>query len=247
MITTKSKYKLGGCDFRTWEEVHAKAKSILAKGKRNLNSDEQAFILDLLEYHPHARKKKHGGIDRVIVGLPEYGYGSCFRLVRPDGSEVDFSYKKCVATTKKDRKKAIANNEKQERLKAYRQAVEVQTLEYRSRMDANSCCVFCGSQNELEIDHSDPTFIELVNGFEQHFRPEKYPPLEQVQSLNPIRFKQTRKAYKQFISGWLEYHQIHAQYQILCGSCNNRKQKGTRYSPFIKPSDSTNAVHCPVR
>lgn len=53
------------------------------------------FLAEALSRHPEARGKIGSGLRRFEVRAAKYGT-QCFWIIRSDGSEEDFSYKKCV-------------------------------------------------------------------------------------------------------------------------------------------------------
>lgn len=52
-------------------------------------------LSNLLLRHVHHQEKVGNGIDYFKVSEDMYG-GRCFWIVRKDGSEVDFTYRRCV-------------------------------------------------------------------------------------------------------------------------------------------------------
>lgn len=72
-------------------------KDMLAKYKKGDVVDEvdQRDLMALLERHISKDEKIGDGVDFFRVDADLYG-GKCFWLVRKDGSEDDFSYKRCV-------------------------------------------------------------------------------------------------------------------------------------------------------
>lgn len=80
-------------------EIQQHASSIFQSNVHGvpLGSDEQAFALALLEFHPDKIEKVGLGITSIVVNPnPDAFNTSCFWLVRSDGTEIDFSSSKCL-------------------------------------------------------------------------------------------------------------------------------------------------------
>jgi hypothetical protein len=237
-----NKYQLGNQSFNTWEDVKDHARSMLAKGARILTGNDLKFAKDLLEFHPHKRKKKRDGVSTIKVGYPEFPAVSqycCFVIVDAKGNEQDFSYKKCSPRSIKNRDKVINSIENRSRLESYRESVFYQVQKAGESLFANkSACSCCGSNVKLQIDHKSKSFISIVNQFELSYKPEKYPTIERCDSVHTYRFKKTRKIFTAFIEAWQLFHDNQADYQILCSDCNLKKQDGVRYRPYKKVSET---------
>lgn len=233
-----SKYQLGNRLFNTWEDVKAHARSILHRGPTTLAGNDLEFAKDLLEFHPHKQKKKRGGVLTIKVGYPEfqmYHNYCCFVIVDTKGNEQDFSYKKCSPNSLKNKDKVLGSLQNRSRLESYRESVLDQVQKAKRYLFSNSqSCSCCGSTANLQVDHKSKSFISIVNEFESFYKPDKYPTIERCDSIHTYRFKKSRKTFTAFIEAWQLYHDSHADYQILCGSCNFKKQDGVRYRPYIK-------------
>lgn len=72
-------------------------KVMLARYKKGdvVGEEDQEDLLALLDRHANREKKVGVGIDFFRVDADFYG-GKCFWLVRKDGSEEDFSFRRCV-------------------------------------------------------------------------------------------------------------------------------------------------------
>ena len=58
-------------------------------------------LASLLEHHPNRDEKVRDGIDHFEVQAADYGT-KCFRVIRPDGTWVRFSYKACISPDSSD-------------------------------------------------------------------------------------------------------------------------------------------------
>lgn len=102
---TRWQRTLGGVVYTGRNEVVTKAKELMEEGKAAeggaISEEGQKFVLDLLQAHADPKSKEGPGVKAVKVGCnPEFPDTKCFVLERVDGSEVDFSYLKCVRRPK---------------------------------------------------------------------------------------------------------------------------------------------------
>ncbi|WP_278534741.1 DUF3223 domain-containing protein [Delftia acidovorans] len=90
-------------------EVRFSSKTELTSYLRNLianypigsqvSAADRGFLLRLFDFHPDATRKFSGGITDIEVRLDEYG-NKRFHLLRPDGSNEEISWTKCVGNAK---------------------------------------------------------------------------------------------------------------------------------------------------
>lgn len=232
MVKNTCKYNLGGIGFSNWQEVTEKVRSLFAKGKRKLKGKNLKFVLDLLEYHPHSEVKKQNGIKAIEVGEPEYGTHLCFIIVDNDGNKKDFSYKKCTPTTKTNPQKVLASIEKRKRFAAYRDAVSTQILDFMVTLQEYKCAI-CKSKSNIQVDHKHPSLVQLINAFEANYKPSCYPDIERCKSIQTMCFKPENEESHKFIKAWQEFHQQNASFQLLCRTCNLKKQNRVKYIPYL--------------
>ena len=60
-----------------------------------LDTPDQAFMLDVLRRHPEAESKIGAGIRAIRITTSQWG-NRCFEAMRVDGTSVEFSYLKCL-------------------------------------------------------------------------------------------------------------------------------------------------------
>ena len=97
----KKSVKLGGMEFKSRDEVVSYARQLIAEGDAATDgaipTEGQEFVKALLDLHDKAAEKRGDGVERIKVGRnPDFPDTSCFVVARVDGSEVDFSYLKCL-------------------------------------------------------------------------------------------------------------------------------------------------------
>src|SRR5690348_6428147 len=90
-----SHYIVGGFTFTSKEALEDAVKKILHGGFGRLDSEDEQFIYDLLQMHPRAAEKIGEGVASILVRRGWRG-SPMFIVVRRDGTETDFSYKKCI-------------------------------------------------------------------------------------------------------------------------------------------------------
>lgn len=231
-LDSSAKYRLGLENFKNWSEVIARAKAILAKGARTLKGRDLKFAVDLLSYHPSYEAKTRDGVKGIKVDAPAFGSYFCFVVVDDNGNEQDFSYKKCTPTGKQNKEKANKSIQLNLRLKCYREAIQPQILEHWESITNKKCCI-CKTRFSLQVDHKTKSFVTLVSEFEAFYKPDKYPTMERCDSIQTIRFKRSKSEYVKFICEWQKFHRKNADFQLLCSTCNLKKQDGSRYKSYV--------------
>ena len=220
-------YTLGGIEFPTWRDVKKYASKLLAKGCRELPINEFSFVRDLVRYHPCAEEIQQHGIKNIQVGIPKYGTHCCFQIIDNNGEIQDFSYKSCYATTVKNIEKARELLEREKIIRAYRAAIVPQVKESFKSFFIKECAV-CRTKYNLELDHKNPSFIDMVKSFESEFNVTEYPTLDRDnRTWETYSFSTKTKSDAKFVSDWQLYHKKKAVYQLLCGKCNLAKGRRT--------------------
>lgn len=209
--------EIGGMLFPTKTERDNYIQSLLEKGARVLEGQEASVVYDLLLLHPDADKKVGTGLKYIKVKKALKGEYNCFWVVREDGSEVDFSYKKC-----NDNFDRLIKGRRQS---AYREAVQQQIIDYRFvERKNNQSCEICGLQQDIHVDHKYP-FLNLVNDFEK----DKFDiPTEFEDAEGAIYSKKFRECDSAYREAWQRYHQKYAVLRLLCKKHNlsrDRKDK----------------------
>ena len=217
-----AKYTLGKYNFNLWGDVQDFCRTIIAKGCHQLNKEHSTFVLALLDYHPWGKFRKRCGINKIQVGKASIGTGYCLQLQDNSGTWMDFSFKKCQPKNKLDPVEARKSQDRQKRLRAYRAAIEAQTLLWRTQTQQKQCQC-CSRTHSLAVDHITP-FVEIVNQFEAFAKFDNYPPIKNdVTKLNGVSFSEAKPIDKIFILRWQEFHRQKATFQFLCNTCNSKK------------------------
>lgn len=202
--------ELGGIYFKTQKERDEYIRKVLKNGERVLEGQELAVIHDLLLLHSDADAKIGRGVKQIEVKKSRQGFDYCFWVVRRDLSIDDFSYDKC----KYSRNKLIECRRKS----AYRAAIQEQIIDYRFvQRKSNQYCDICGSQEDIEVDHFQPRFIELVRDFEIG---KSDVPVEFEEAEGTLYSKRFCEGDEGYRSAWQMYHKRHGVLRLLCKNDN---------------------------
>ena len=105
---------------------------------------------------------------------------------------------------------------------AFRQAIRTQIQKWR-RCNLDKKCVLCDKTTSLQVDHKEPSFIELTKKFNIIPINTRNMPL-----LFDYHYKYGKKFSKEdslFKIRWQKYHKQNASFQWLCKKCNLSKGK----------------------
>lgn len=215
----KTKYMLGNLAFSSKEQIKRYVQSIFARyedGQR-LNSTDESFVLDLLEWHPSASQKMGCGIHYIKIHVPPPWYNSKgFQIVRFDGSTTDFSYRVCLTPKLADQSVKF--------LAACRSAIAPQIAAFKRESFGDSESIYCTVTHrfirwdESHADHYPKPFIDLVD---------EYLAASQV-DVKTVKFTEgdnvqaCRFADVDLATHWAEWHRQHAQLRVICGKANTR-------------------------
>lgn len=194
---------------------------------QSLSGEALEVVLALLERHPDYDEKVGLGIQRIFVRQAPSTYGlnikpkRCFYIKRVDGTEVEFSYKKCLHGGGSDQRHERLIEER--RQSAYRSAVDGQVIAFKQQQHQGCAACGCIGQTDFHVDHVTQ-FADLVRQFEQH-----EPELPSQFDEDPVYHKkQFRVEDEKYEERWQQFHDQHAELRILCSQCNLRRKRGSR-------------------
>lgn len=174
-----------------------------------IDEPDNSFLVELLNLHPEAIEKIGPGISHFTVAPhPVFRRSRHFLVHRVDGSFTDFSFHSCID----------GENPRRDRLGALRRAIEYSILRYRDDT-FNRGAVFCPflriklSPQSSHVDHVQPDTFKALT--ERWMLAESIS-LEQI-SITPPTDNQTVALMtdeRQRLS-WIEYHDRHANLQII--------------------------------
>ena len=206
------KYNIGGIGFATKEKALAYTRNIIKECGYGHITEGKSFdyLMALFKLHPNAESKIGCGVQSILIQVNYYKNGDELYIYRTDGTKIDISWNQCCLFG------AITINV---RLKdAMRLSVDSHINDYKRTQPA--ICVYCGSTQDIEIDHHQPSFLQLYDQFVKH-------------KTLPTKFddddKTNRTLFKpediQFKTEWIQHHNTKCNLQVLCGQCNRRKCK----------------------
>lgn len=160
-------YTVGGKQFKTKTAVIDYTKETLAGSPLGVALTGERFnvLRDLLDLHPEAKQKVGCGVERIEVrSNREFGEKARgFWVVRTDGSETDFSYRKCLEGERAYRNKF---------LHTCRYAVRDHMEAFKAKffqVATNPTCPLTGvslNAKNSHVDHIPPhTFERIVQSF----------------------------------------------------------------------------------
>ncbi|MDI9778464.1 DCL family protein [Pseudomonas putida] len=154
-------YWLGPFEYPSKQALLDGLKEFLRKAPlgRIRNSEAIQKLHLLLALHPDAERKIGVGVDHFLIARNTLA-GRGLRLVRTDGSEDSFSYKKCIT--------GVAQSAHGKVCEALRFAVRPQLDSFRARLTYPVECAISHEMivhpNDLHVDHSEP-FWQLLAHF----------------------------------------------------------------------------------
>lgn len=186
-------------------------------GVKLLGPDERT-AKDLLKRHHDYKGKVGAGVDHFEV-RPARRNRTLRELwvVRVDGSEEVFSWRKCIIGEPKKREYIMD---------ALRHAVEPQILDFRRTFFANTqdpTCPISGAalrnDTTTHIDHDEPQFFELSVLWIAQQGGESNVPLEDQPTSNTSRVLADPAQLK----SWIDYHREEATLRAVSASSNLRR------------------------
>lgn len=175
-----------------------------------LGEDDLSFCMDLFKHHTQYTEKIGSGVRAIQVRRDEQG-NRYFHIHRLDGTDVDISWVHCI-TPKKDATVV---------LEALRSAVKVQIQKAKDEfVRSGAICPFYGvmlNHSNSHVDHSSPTFEEIVAMFLEH---------EHI-SLADIKVEEQQgndfrglPADYHLRGSWVDFHACKARLRLISSTAN---------------------------
>uniref|UniRef100_UPI002F908769 DCL family protein n=1 Tax=Streptomyces virginiae TaxID=1961 RepID=UPI002F908769 len=92
-------FSIGHRDYPTKKDARETIRAILhgyPVGSTVDNEEHHLLLLDLLDMHPRAEDKIGPGVEAFAIAPPQRGPHPGFRVIRTDGTPIDFSYLECL-------------------------------------------------------------------------------------------------------------------------------------------------------
>ena len=166
----------------------------------------------LIAQHPDAARKVGPGVDHFVIKRNALGAGQGLWLVRCDGSETSFSYKRCITGVRQSSYGKVCE--------ALRFEVRAQLIAFRERQTLPTRCAISGNQimqrRDLHIDHKIP-FWRLLQRFAE----------AQQLVLSALATRGSGETLtlidQEVAAAFAAFHLQHAQLQPSCRKANGLK------------------------
>ena len=168
------------------------------------------FINYLFTRHPNYPDKING-LDNVIIKKNPYGDLSVyFKTIKNEINDIS-ALNKCITGKEKDNLYI-----------AMRISILPQIVEYRNEC-CKVICEICKSYHDIEVDHEEPHFIDLMSDF---INIEQYMPNKFASDKYHRKILTTED--NNFNKKWIKYHKINSKLRLLCKKCNSSREKHKR-------------------
>ena len=220
--------KLGNQDYPTKAAVMQHARGILYQRKAVLpGSDDFDFLFALLQAHLRREKKIGAGVAFFFVGQMGCFNAPNFNIRRVDGTSVDFSFYKCIDALGREVGEVVEVEHRKHLNSAYRAAVWPDIQSFRKGQVERRCAI-CNEAivGVAHVDHSEPTFFELVRLFESQCGKPAPVAFEDCGALayhpHGKKFCSKDAEYEQV---WREFHKKNAVLRLTCAACNLKRPR----------------------
>ncbi|WP_197539867.1 DCL family protein [Metapseudomonas resinovorans] len=152
-------YWLGPFQYSSKQELLDRLKIFVATAPVGRVSHKVAIqkLHLLIALHPDAERKIGSGVDHFRVERNALGAGQGLWLVRSDGTEDSFSYKRCITGVRQSSYGKVCE--------ALRFSVRSQLIEFRETLKLPARCTISGEnivhRGNLHIDHKAPFWLLL--------------------------------------------------------------------------------------
>lgn len=184
-------------------------------------SDEHMEFFEWLfkRHHDYENKK---GYDYIYI-TPNIVKPGSFNIMcsYSDKDDDAISWNQCVKNkpnTPENKKKS----DKERLVTAMRNSINYQILDFKTK-NPNKVCEFCKSTKDMNVDHSEPQFLDIKNEFlvTKSEVPTEFDGDEHYRSC--FKFKDA-----EFGQEWNKFHKEKANLRWLCGDCNRRRKKSKK-------------------
>ncbi|MEV3852149.1 DCL family protein [Streptomyces microflavus] len=176
--------------------------------------EDHALLCDLIELHPDAPEKIGCGIDSFVIDRPMRGRHSGFKIVRRDGTEIDFSYLSCLSPP----------NHRSQVLAAMRGETAGTTIAYFAMRAATNTLTsdLSGTPvdaNDPHVSHyQGPPFVDIATQFATTTGGWDQIELNSSTTAGYAKFKDRALAQQ-----WVEHHKANAVLGLLTAQENLRR------------------------
>ncbi|MFQ6557615.1 DCL family protein [Pseudomonas sp. Lb2C1-1] len=213
---------LGPFEYKSKKELLDRLKDYLQKAPAGVITNKLAVkkLHLLLAMHPDADRKIGVGIDYFKIERNALGAGRGIWLVRMDGSEDTFSYKRCIT--------GVLQSPHGKVCEALRFAVRPQLVAFRDALGLPVTCVASGviitQRKDLHIDHKEPFWMLL-----ERFCQDRKVDLTKLETFG--NGEKLALVDQNISSAFAQYHRLYAELQPLLKAAN--VAKGGRHAGRI--------------
>lgn len=205
---------LGPFEYKSKKELLDRLKDYLQNAPIGMITNKLAVkkMHLLIAMHPEASRKIGVGIDHFKIVKNELGAGRGIRLVRLDGSEDSFSYKRCIT--------GVIQSSHGKVCEALRFTVRSQLIAFRDAFGLPVRCAASGviitDRKDLHIDHREPFWVLLERFCHDH--------QVDLTTLETTGNGENLALVDQKVSSeFEEYHRLHAELRPLLKAANVAK------------------------
>ncbi|MGF6208601.1 DCL family protein [Pseudomonas frederiksbergensis] len=224
---------LGPFEYKSKKELLDRLKDYLQNAPIGVITNKLAVkkMHLLIVMHPEASRKIGVGIDHFKIVRNALGAGRGIKLVRTDGSEDGFSYKRCIT--------GVIQSPHGKVCAALRFAVRSQLIAFRDALGMPVKCAVSGAiitdRKNLHIDHREPFWILL-----ERFCEDRQVDLTTLETY--ANGENLALVNQKVSSEFEEYHRLHAELQPLLKATNVAKG-GRTGVPFTTNTAEPTAGH----
>jgi len=224
---------LGPFEYKSKKELLDRLKDYLQNAPIGVITSKLAVkkLHLLIAMLPEASRKIGVGIDHFKIVKNELEAGRGIRLVRTDGSEDGFSYKRCIS--------GVIQSPHGKVCEALRFTVRSQLIAFRDALGLPVRCAASGviitDRKDLHIDHREPFWVLLERFCHDH--------QVDLTTLETTGNGENLALVDQKVtSEFEEYHRLHTELQPLLKAANVAKG-GRAAVPFTTNSRTNNGAH----
>ena len=214
---------IGTQKFITIKECEQYVRDKIGTEPRKIRRDNEQFYVfkQLLKNHSEYKDKKGVGINYFeFIINPTNKKAMHGTIIRKNGTTVDFSWLGCC---RNNRTKLTDNTLSI----VMRQAIKKDTIEFKKKQPTLICSL-CNikelSYSDYHVDHNYPPFRDIRKEFLELQKISPVAPIPTTFSICPkSKCPIFNDADEYFERCWYEFHQLNANYQILCSTCNLKK------------------------
>lgn len=216
-----SVFVVAGLSFDVKSKLVAECQARIARYSigQALSDDDSAFFVDLVKkYHHDPIRKIGSGVARVYVSATDHGRRSVgLRIVRSDGSDIDFSWRQCITPKKSiDLFRAACREAVKEQISAFRKEVFGDT--------GTASCAICEKKLVIrdpsyDVDHTEVSFKEILDVFvaSSAVDPDAMT-YEDTGDLGTLKVMKDKRLEE----SWKAHHKALARLRLLCIPCHKK-------------------------